>query len=313
MIPLTAAALFAIGAVVVQFAVPGRALYHAGWYNVTIVALAVVAVAIGRKRFQTTRNPRFRLALIALLCGTASTALAGAASGLFGPDNQTIIGAPGQRVPIEGLGVLIFGLGAKELAGGTAVTLERPSRQPLSVGEAPRYAGNFILRSVPRSVAYVEAWDHRGSRLTITQPTGPTFLSPVLLMEHRQNLAGLDLPYDSFNVPALRRVVKAVAFDPAESALLLRGRVRPGDAAVLFAVDDENGRLLPHAIGLSYGGGRVAVGDLLLRARIATFPAVEVFSSPNLSVTVIGVLIVIGAIGVLCSSLGPGDDRPNVS
>jgi hypothetical protein len=171
----------------------------------------------------------------------------------------------------------------------------------MQIGQRPRDAGSFILRGLPRSVAYVEVRDARGGRLTVTQPMGAAFLSPVLLMEHRQNIAGLDLPFDSFNVPAARRVVKAVLFTPAQADMVLQGRARAGEPAVLFAVDDENDRLLAHGIVLSDGGRAVRAGGLLLRATVATYPAVEVVSSPNLIASGIGLLLVLAGIAALVS------------
>jgi hypothetical protein len=288
-------ALAVVAGVAVEIAIPGRGVYHAGWYNVGLIALAILTLVAARRRFRAAANPLARAAVVALMIGTAIVAVAGVASGLFGPDDQTFVGAPGQRIRVEGLGVLSFPFAASR-ASVVDVTLERPLRPALAIGTRPRDAGSFILRGVPRDVAYVEARDLRGGRLTVTQPTGAVFLSPVLLMQHRQNIAGLDLPFDSFNVPAARRVVKAVLFTPAQAAMLLHGRGRAGEAAVLFAVDDENERLLPHAIALSDGDRPVRAGGLLLSAMVQSYPAVEVVSAPNLIATALGTLLVFGAI-----------------
>jgi hypothetical protein len=292
---LVVVALAVVASVAVEIAIPGRGVYHAGWYNVGLIALAILTLAAARRRFRAAATARARAAVVALTIGTAIVAVAGSASGLLGPDDQTIVGAPGQRIRVEGLGVLSFPF-AGSPAGVPRVSLERPLHAAQPIGARPRDAGNFILHVVPRDVAYVEARDARGDRLTVTQPLGAVFLSPVLLMQHRQNIGGLDLPFDSFNVPAARRVVKAVLFTPAQAAMLLRGRGRAGDAAVLFAVDDENERLLPHAIALSDGGGPVRAGGLLLSAVVQSYPAVAVVSSPNLIATALGTLLVFGAI-----------------
>ena len=288
-------ALAVVAAVVVEIAIPGRGVYHAGWYNVGLIALAILTLVAARRRFRAATTPRARAAVVGLTIGTVIVAVAGVASGLFGPDDQTFVGAPGQRISVEGLGVLSFPFAASP-ASGTDVTLERPLGAALAIGARARDAGSFILRGVPRDVAYVEAHDPRGGRLTVTQPLGAVFLSPVLLMQHRQNIAGLDLPFDSFNVPAARRVVKAVLFTPAQAAMLLHGRARADEAAVLFAVDDENERLLPHAIALSDGGSAVWAGGLLLSARVQSYPAIEVVSAPNLIATTLGTILVCGAI-----------------
>jgi hypothetical protein len=135
------------------------------------------------------------------------------------------------------------------------------------------------------------------------------------MMQHRQTIAGMDLPFDSFNVPAARRVVKAVLFTPEQAAALSHGLGSTGDASVLFAVDDENDRPLPNAIALSAGGKPVTVGGLSLRAVVTQYPAVEVVAAPNVIATVLGGLLVAG--GLLALLMRPvlltGDDRSNVS
>lgn len=298
-----AVTLVVVAAVVIELVLPGRPIYHAGWYNVAIAALAIVAMVAGRRQARRAADARLRLAVAAMLAGTAVAGLAGVASGLLAPDDQTLIGAPGQRLRVEALGVLAFPLAAGENAATGAVTLERPLRGAAAIGERPYYAGNFVLRAAPRDVVYVEAQDLRGNRLTVTQPTGSVFLSPVLLMEHRQTIAGMALPYDSFSIPAAQRVVKAVMFSTAQAAMLLRGGAQPGEPAVLFAVDDENERPVANAIGLSAGGRAVRAGGLLLRGEAMTYPAITVAATPNLFATAFGALLVLaGLIAVMVIS-----------
>lgn len=289
MIAPAALAFAVLAAVIVEIALPGKAVYHAGWYNVALGGLAVLSIVAARQRYAAAQGIRRRAGVVAVAFGTVAAAVAGIASGLLGPDNQNIIGAPGQRVRVEGLGTLDFPLTDSSVA---EVTLERPLRGPLAIGTGTRNAGNFVLRASPRDVVYVEARDLRGNRLTITQPTGSVFLSPVLLMEHRQTIAGMDLPFDSFNVPASRRIVKAVLFTPAQAAMLPHN-AEIGEPAVLFAVDDENDRSLPHAIALSSGGKSVRAGGLALRGRVTGYPAVEVMSAPNVLAVVLSTLMVV--------------------
>jgi hypothetical protein len=297
---LVAFALATAAAVVVEFVAPGESVYHAGWYNVLIAALAVATFIAGRRRLRSVAVIRKRLAILAVVSGAAIAALAGIVSGLLAPDNQSFIGAPGQRIAVESLGALVFPLASSDTAAEDSVTLERSWHAPASIGERRRYAGAFALRTIPRAVVYVEARDLRGNRLTVTQPTGSVFLSPVLLMEHRQTLAGIDLPFDSFNVPASGRVVKAVMFTAAQAAMLVRGGAQPGAPAVLFAVDDENERPVPHAIALSSGGRPVRVGGLILRGEVVTYPAVEVVAVPNPPVAILGALLMLcGIIGLI--------------
>ncbi|MBV9333940.1 MAG: hypothetical protein JO146_08015 [Candidatus Eremiobacteraeota bacterium] len=285
-----------VAAVVIELIMPGRAAYHAGWYNVAIAALAIVGLISGRRLIRRTPDRLVKFAVTALIAGGAIVALAGVASGLLAPDDQTFTGAPGQRLRVESLGILVFPLASGDGATSAAVTLERPLQRTVTIGARPYYAGNFVLRAMPRDVAYVEARDLRGNRLTVTQPTGSVFLSPVLLMEHRQTIAGLDLPYDSFSVPAAQRVVKAVMFTAAQAAMLLRGGAALGEPAVLFAVDDENQRPVANAIALSAGGRAVRAGGLILRGEVVTYPAVAVAATPNLVATIFGALLALGGL-----------------
>jgi len=297
LIVLIVAALAAIVLAGVQLALPGQAVYHAGWYNVLLAALAIVTLAAARRWTRSARSARRKIAAAVVAAGAAIAGFAGVASGLLAPDNQTYVGAPGQRIRVESLGALLFPLAADSTAT-DAVTLERPLHAAVSIGERGRYAGNFVLRTQPRSVVYVEARDLRGNRLTVTQPSGTAFLSPVLMMQHRQTIAGLDLPYDSFNVPAARRIVKAVMFTPAQAAMFAHG-AGIGASAVLFAVDDDRERPLPHAIALSVAGEEVRAGGLRLRGVVASYPAAEVVAAPNLPATALGVLLVLGGLVAL--------------
>ena len=314
MIGFGCVSLAIVVAVAIELVVSGRPLYHAGWYNVGLAALVAVTLVNGRKRFRRTSSPRARWGIVAGCVGAAVLGLAGIASGLLAPDNQTVVGAPGERVRVESVGTLSFPLATLGAQAG-AVTLQRRVGGRIEIGERPRNAGNFILRAVERDVAYVEARDLRGNRLTITQPSGSVFLSPVLLMQHRQTIAGMNLPYDSFNVPAVRRVVKAVLFTPDQAAMFARSALPRGRAAVLLAVDDENERPLPNAIVLSAGDRAVTAGGLSLRAAVARYPAVEVVAAPNSLATVLGTLLVLGGLLSLISrpTLLAGDDRSDVS
>lgn len=287
-----AVTLVVVAAVVIELVLPGRSVYHSGWYNVALAALAIVAVVAGRRSLRRAGDARLRFAVTAMIAGCALAGLAGVASGLLAPDDQTFIGAPGQRLRVESLGVLTFPLAGGDSAAAGGVTLERPLHAAVTIGERPYYAGNFVLRATPRDVVYVEAADQRGNRLTVTQPSGSVFLSPVLLMEHRQRIAGMELPYDSFGVPAAQRVVKAVMFSAAQAAMLLRGGARLGEPAVLFAVDDENQRPVANAIALSAGGRAVRAGGLVLRGDAMTYPAITVAATPNLIATAFGALLV---------------------
>lgn len=253
----------------IEIALPGRDLYHAGWFNVALTALVVIVLAGLRKRN------------VAIALGAAVVGFATIANGLFAPDTHTVVGAPGQRVRVDDLG----GSLAFPLTQGTG------SQEKIAFLGPP--LTTFVLRPVDRSVVYVEARDPRGNRLTVTQPTGVAFLSPVLLMQQQQQIAGLQLPFDSFAVPAAHRIVKAVLFTPQQAAML-RGMAGLATSAVLFAVDDDTDRPLPHAIALCPDGQAIAVGGLSLRAEVLQYPAVDVVAVPSLVAVGLGTLFVLG-------------------
>lgn len=295
-----AASLIIGVAVCAELLVPGVPLYHTGWYNVALAALIVVAIAGARRVFADATSRRARLATLAALLGAIAVGLAGVTNGLFAPDNRNVVGAPGQRVSVESLGTLSFPLVSQD--GPATVTLERALFGPMQIGSRRRDAGSFMVRTLPRDVVSVEVRDLRGNRLTVTQPQGSAFLSPVLLMQQRQTIAGLDVPFDSFNVPAARRVVKAILFNPQQAAAFVHDTSLAGGGAVLFAVDDESDRPLPRGIALSAGGREVQAANLSLRGTIVSYPQVEVVSSPNLAAVLLGALFIVGGLVALLFS-----------
>jgi hypothetical protein len=272
-----AAVLVVIG-VAAQILVPSRTLFHTGWYNVALAALAVSA-AIGLRR----------VPLIAF--GVAVIGFAGVASGLLGPDPRTVIGAPGASVRVnEAGGTLVFPLVQADAA---TVMLERgPSAVPIG---SRRFTATALLRSAPRSVVAINAFDRRGAHLTITQPTGSAFLSPVLLMENTQNIDGLDLPYDSFALPAAHRIVKAVLFSQAQAASL-PALASANGPVVLFDLEDDTGVSIPHGIGIARDGETVVLGGLRLRPTVLTYPAIEVLAIPDLAVVAAGLLAILSGL-----------------
>ncbi len=255
----------------IEIALPGRNLYHAGWFNVALAASTVICIAGLRKRS------------LVIAVGAATVACAAVANGLFAPDNVTVVGAPGQSVRVSDLGG----------------TLSFPLAEPGNTQGRPTFSGplltTFVLHAVGRSVVYVEARDPRGNHLTVTQPSGVAFLSPVLLMQQQQQIAGLQLPYDSFAVPAAHRIVKAVLFTPQQAAMM-RGMEGLAAPAVLFAVDDDDDRPLPRAIALCPDGRSVSVGGLSLHATVLQYPAMEVLAVPSLVAVALGTLLVFGGL-----------------
>jgi hypothetical protein len=288
-------AIAVAGAVVAEIFFPGRTLYHAGWFNVTLVAVAIASLLSARAEAGGVPDAMQRYGIVAIGVGTAIAGFAAAASGLLGPDDVTIVGAPGASVRADDLGATLAFPFARAQSQVTEdpVMLQRPGWPPLAIGARGRDTGNFIVRTMPRSVVYVDARDARGGHLTITQPSGAAFLSPVLLMQQHQPISGMDLPYDSFSIPAAHRSVKAVLFTPQEASMM-RGMEGAATWAVLFAVDDGSGRQLPGGIVLARDGESVSVGGVQLRADVMLYPAVTAASVPSLPATIIGVLLIAG-------------------
>lgn len=263
-------------AAIVELAVSAQHVFHSGWFNVVLCASIALAIA---------SRPKSRPASWAVLLGCVVAGAAAVSYGLFAPDDRTVGGAPGQRVAVEGLGTLVFPIAD---SGAAMPQVARTGPGALNIGYA-------TLRETPRTVVAVEAFDARGNHLTITQPQGVVFLSPVLMMQHEQTISGMRLPFDSFNVPAAKRVVKVILFSPAEAAVMLHG-VASGQGAVLFAVDDENDAPLPHGIVLGPDGQTVRAGGIVLRATLQSYPAVTVAFTPNLVAVCAGALFFAGGV-----------------
>lgn len=280
----------AAGMVLAQDAVPGRALYHYGWYNALDVALFVLA-AMQLRPVQRTQPQRFSGAVVAAF-GCAVVVLAGVASGLMGPDTHTVVGAPGASVrDADAGGSFVFPLD------GSTVQLAR-GRSSVAIGAGRRYSGGFVLWQQPRTVVTVEAADPRGGHLTITQPTNASFLSPVLLMQQTTTIAGMNVQFDTFSVPALSRSVRAVLFSPQQAAQLHSPAIVAGEPAVLFAVSDRSDREVPGGIGILAPGEKRVIGGIQFGATVGTYPAIAVASAPYLPVLVLGMLILAAGIVV---------------
>lgn len=280
-----------IAAALAELLLPGRALYHTGWFNVALVAAIIVMAAGIPKPLRALPSGRARAAVIAAAFFAAMTGFAAIASGLLGPDEHTVVAAPGETVRMDELGgALAFPL-ANAGAVQSAVALRRGDAAT-SIG-ARRIVGSFLLEPVSRPVVAIDAGDARGAHLTVTQPTGASFLSPVLLMQGRQSIDGMNVPYDSFDVPAVHRTVKIVLFSSDQTAHL------PGldgsQPAVLFDVENANGAELHGGIGVAVSGRRVVLGGLSLRPTIFDYPAIRIVSVPNLTITVVASLLAVVA------------------
>jgi hypothetical protein len=272
-----------------QDADPGRALYHYGWYNALDAAFFIVAAMQLRSLRKTHASRATGLTVAAF--GAAIVVFAGVASGLMGPDTHTVVGAPGASVRDDDAGgSLVFPLQ------GTVVRFER-GRSAVSIAGGRRYTGGLILWQQPRTVVAVSAADPKGNHLTITQPTNSSFLSPVLLMQQSTTIAGMDVQFDSFAVPATSRSVRAVLFSAQQASQLHSPAIVAGEPAVLFSVTDRDDRAVPNGIGIVSPGSQRLIGGLLLGATVETYPSIVVASAPYLPLVVIGLLAIIaGAI-----------------
>lgn len=261
---------------------PGNPLFHKGWYNVLDAALLIVAA------YQPRKN------LIAL-GGAAIVVLAGIASGLMGADTHTVVGSPGATVGDDQIGVSFVFPIAQPRDDPRSVTVALQSGASLvSIGSDRKYSGGLVLWQTPRTAVWVGAADPAGNRLTITQPTNGSFLSPVLSMQQSTTIGGMPVRFDMFAVPAVRRTVKAVLFSADQAARLGNEAPPVGTPAVLFAVADRADRPVPGGIGIVPSGSEKVIGGLRLRAQVGSYPAVNVASAPYLPVLIVGGLILLG-------------------
>lgn len=272
---------------------PGQAVYQYGWFNALLVAAFVICAVRARQVAREKVAPA--LALLTVVVGTGVFVIAAVANGLFAPDPQTIIGSPGASVHVADLrGSLVFPLAVTD----TVVRLDRGG----SITEIPasglHFAAAFALSQAPRTVLAVDVADPRGAHLTVTQPNGGAFLSPVLTLPSQQNVAGMNLPFDSFAVPAAHRIVKVVLFD-ARHAEMLKAIDTHGRGAALFAVDDENDKPVARGLGLAIDGESTDLGGLRLKAVAMQYPAVRIAAVPVPLVLALGALLLLAG-GIWC-------------
>ena len=274
----------AVGMITSQELFPGNPLYHKGWYNVFVAALLIVAA------YQPRRN-------VIALGGAAMIVLAGVAAGLMGPDMHTVVGSPGATVADDQIGSsFVFPLAQpRDDPRSIAVALQSGSSL-IAIGSGRKYTGGLVLWQTPRTAVWVGAADPAGNHLTITQPTNSSFLSPVLSMQQSTTIGGMNVRYDTFAVPAMRRTVKAVLFTADQAAHLGNQAPPPGTPAVLFAVADRTDHPVPGGIGIVPSGSEKVIGGLRLRAAVGNYPAVNVASAPYLPVLIAGGLVLLAGV-----------------
>jgi hypothetical protein len=290
-------AIAGIALTLAQYVVPAWAGFHTWQYTAAQALVCVVLFAYARTARKTDGERGARLAIAAV--GALVIAAAGIGSGLLGPDTRTVESAPGTVSPLPDVGVAAFFPieDAAGIARGDAhVLLRRRDADPIDVGPGVRrYIGATALETVDKLAAYVEAWDDAGSHLTITQPTNAAFLSPVLFFPQTVEIAGKSLASDAFATPALHRQVKTFYFpkDATRTSAAMHGVTGP---AVLFAVDDDRGRLLPGGIGFAQSGRDLRLGGMRLRATVGSYPTLEISAIPYPPAVGIGLLVLLGGL-----------------
>jgi hypothetical protein len=276
-----AAGFIGVALSLAQYVVPAWPGFHTWQYTAALVLVCVVLLAYARSARKEDGETGARLAIAAV--GAFVVAAAGIGSGLLGPDTRTVTGTPGTVTPLPDVGAAAFfpAEDADGLAHGAAhVLLRRRDADPVDIGPGERrYVGATALETEFKLAAYVEARDASGAHLTVTQPTNAAFLSPVLFFPQRVTIAGRSLQADAFSVPAAHRAIKVFYFpkDAAAPGAAMHGVSGP---AVLFAVDDDNGRLVPGGIGFAAAGHEVLLGGLRLRATLGTYPALVISAVP---------------------------------
>jgi peptide/nickel transport system substrate-binding protein len=283
--------------VLAQYTVPSWAGFHTWQYATALIAALVAILAYANGARKGEDGDVGRRALLAC-AGAVIVGAAGLASGLLGPDTTTVARAPGQVAPLPDVGAAAFfpNADAETIRRGDAGLLLRMrdrSSSALPLG-AKRVFGPTELEVQPRLAAFVEAFDEHGNHQTITQPTNPAFLSPVLTFPQRVEVARKSLPADAFATPALHRAIRAFYFS-SDDAPKAGPHGTGGRSAILFSVDDDRGQPIPGGIAFATDGQTVEVGGLRLRATIGSYPSLLVSAVPY-PIAVIGgfVLLVFG-------------------
>ena len=289
-------AVAAIGLTLAQDVRPGLDLYHT-WQYAAAMSIAIILIVAYAWDARAGSDGRAGQWVALGLAGALTVAVGGLLSGLIGPDTITVSGSPGTVTPVSDLAAAAF-FGPADpqtiARGDAAVSLRRKGADPIAVPAGGKvFLGTSIVYLTSRPAAYIVARDVRGNRLTVTQPTNSTFLSPVLLFPQSQPLKDKSYPLDTFATPGIHRIARALFFsaDDAEAFNHLGSR----QPALVLSVNDDNGK----TVGLSIvpSGRDVVVGDLHVTATLGTFPQLVVASAPHPAVLIIGLLVFVGGVG----------------
>ena len=289
-------AMLAIALTVIQDVLPARDWYH-GWQYITILAIAIVYMVLYAWRVWRQHLPEQRVALA--IIGAIVVATAGLLSGLIGPDTVTVVGTPGTVTPVVDLNAAAFFpvADAQSVARGDAeVTLRSRGAGAAPIGTHPVPIGLSVVFTQARPAAYIVARDASGNRLTVTQPSNPAFLSPVMLFRQNQDIHGRSFPLDTFAVPALHRVVRVLFFSPADLAAFRHDASVPVSAepgAILSVSDDAGAQ---QGLTMARSGVETAVGGMRITATLGTYPVLQLASAPQPFALIAGSVLFLGAL-----------------
>lgn len=293
------AAVVALALVVAQDAVPTFEPFHQWQYALALAILAWVLAAYATAALRGSDGADGKALGIAVV-GALIVLAAGLASGLLGPDTAQIVRAPGTVAPLPDVRGAAFFSSADAAAiarGDASIVLRRRSHKDIVLTPGARkFLGASVLLLEQRSAAYIEAADAAGNRLTITQPSGPSFLSPILLFRDEQTIAGASHRIDAFTLPAVQRVFKVVYFSAAQLAAVRPASERGDAPALLYAASDaQTGRPLGIILGAS--GAPVRLAGVRLRAVLGSYPALVIASAPHPYALAAGIALFVLGVG----------------
>jgi hypothetical protein len=286
-------ALLAIVLTVAQDVYPARDWYHAWQYAAVLAVALLVMLTHAWRAWRGLEGPHGKRIALAL-AGAIAVGTAGLLSGLIGPDNVTVYGAPGTVTPVPDLGAAAFFAPVDPASlprGDATVTLRRRDAGPSEIGPQPVPIGLWIAFTQRRPAAYVEVRNARGERLTITQPSNPSFLSPVILFRQQQEIHDRTFPLDTFAVPALSRIVHVLYFSPADLAALPHDPSAPlpkEPGAILSVTDDAGAQL---GITLAPSGRETDIAGMHVTLTLGTYPVLEAASAPQPVVMLAGTVL----------------------
>ncbi|MGH7684493.1 MAG: hypothetical protein ACREMT_09120, partial [Vulcanimicrobiaceae bacterium] len=277
------AAFVTCAVVVAQIAIPGQAVFHTWQYALALAVLAYLLVSYVAPAMRGSDGPVGKMVAVALL-GMLIVVADGLASGLLGPDTESISRAPGTIAPLPELGAAAFFVGADPttIASGRAtVTLRRRAAPEIVIPSGTRrFFGALLLQVKPMPAAYIDATDSSGNHQTITQQTSGAFLSPVLLFHEQQEIMGQQHPVDAFQLPAVDRNVKAIYFNVRELAQLHVPAEATREPALLYDVFKASSNK-SIGITLAPSGQAVKIAGIVVRATVGTYPELVISSAPE--------------------------------